>query len=339
MTAEARGHAGVLALGAVLAVVLPEVLSLFALINGTVFVALAILALSLGLVWGFGGIMCFGQTAFFGLGGYAYAVAAINFGDSTLAAPFAVLAPAALAFALGYLMFYGRVGDVYVGVVTLTVTLILFKLANSTAGPDYAIGAARLGGANGIPASPPLNAPFDPSAPLGPAAAFRAAMGALVACYAAAAWLLATRFGRVAVAIRENPLRAELLGYDVRLRRMLIFVAAAAMAGVSGLMFASTSFVSPAMFGLGYAAQALVWVVAGGLGTLVGPILGAVAVQLAMTQAGALGAVHPALSGIDSRAVLGAILIALVVAMPEGLWPWLRRAAGALARRWRRCSR
>ena len=52
------------------------------------------LALSLALVWGFGGILCFGQAAFFGLGGYAYAVAAINFGDSTPAVPVALLVPA-----------------------------------------------------------------------------------------------------------------------------------------------------------------------------------------------------------------------------------------------------
>ncbi len=332
MTPAARGHAAAVALGVALAVVLPHVLSLYAIINATVFVALAILALSLGLVWGFGGIMCFGQTAFFGLGGYAYAVAAINFGDSTLAAPVAVLVPTLFAFGVGYLMFYGRLGDIYVGVITLTVTLILFKLANSTAGPNYAIGAARLGGANGIPATPPLNAPFDPGAPLGAEAAFRVAMAALVMCYLASAWLLATRFGGAAVAIRENPLRAELLGYDVRRRRTLIFAAGAGMAGCSGVLFASNSFVSPEMFGLSYVAQTLVWVVAGGSGTLIGPVLGAIAIQYLTMQAGALGALHPALSRIDSHAVLGAILIAVVVAMPRGLWPWVREVVAAARR-------
>ena len=60
------------------------------LINSTIFVSMAILALSLALIWGFGGILCFGQAAFFGLGGYAYAVAAINFGDTTAAVPIAL---------------------------------------------------------------------------------------------------------------------------------------------------------------------------------------------------------------------------------------------------------
>ena len=63
----------------------------------TLFASMAVLALSLGFIWGFGGILCFGQTAFFGLGGYAYAVAAINFGDSTPAILLAILVPALFA--------------------------------------------------------------------------------------------------------------------------------------------------------------------------------------------------------------------------------------------------
>ena len=332
MTAAGWGHAGVVAATAAGAAVLPEVLSLYATINATSFVVLAILALSLGLVWGFGGIVCFGQTAFFGIGGYAYAVAAINFGDSTLAAPVAALAAAAFALILGWVMFYGRVGGVYVGVITLTATLILYKLVNATAGPEYAIGAARLGGANGMPATPPLNLPFDPASPLGPEASLRVALAALAACYLAGACLLAAPFGRVAVAIRENPLRAALLGYDARPRRTLLFVVGGAMAGLAGALYAATSFVSPAMFGLGAAAQLLVWTVAGGLGTLIGPVLGAVAIQYLTLRAGELGVLDPALSRIDSNAVMGLLLIAVVIAAPRGVWPSLRRLAAGRRR-------
>jgi len=64
---------------------LDQVLELFSIINATVYIAMAVLALSLALVWGFGGILCFGQAAFFGLGGYAYAVAALNLPDTTWA--------------------------------------------------------------------------------------------------------------------------------------------------------------------------------------------------------------------------------------------------------------
>ena len=62
--------------------------------------------------------------------------------------------PAAFAALLGYFIFYGRISDVYLGVITLTVTLILFNSINSTAGPEFHIGAAQLGGFNGIPGIP-----------------------------------------------------------------------------------------------------------------------------------------------------------------------------------------
>ena len=93
----------------------------------TLLIAYAVLALSLGLIWGFGGILCFGQAAFFGLGAYSFALAAINFGDAWLALLVAILVPTIFAGILGALMFYGRLGNVYLAVVTLVVTLILFK--------------------------------------------------------------------------------------------------------------------------------------------------------------------------------------------------------------------
>ena len=92
--------------------VMPLYADLFQLMQFTLFASMAVLALSLGFIWGFGGILCFGQTAFFGLGAYAYAVAAINYGDSTPAILCAVLVPALFALALGYFVFYGRISDV-----------------------------------------------------------------------------------------------------------------------------------------------------------------------------------------------------------------------------------
>ncbi|MGH7212606.1 MAG: ABC transporter permease subunit, partial [Acetobacteraceae bacterium] len=118
---------GALIVAAACAWALPHVLQLFALINATIYVSMAVLALSLALVWGFGGILCFGQAAFFGLGGYAYAIAALNLTGTSWAVPIALVVPAAVAAILGYLMFFGRISDVYIGVITLTVTLILFN--------------------------------------------------------------------------------------------------------------------------------------------------------------------------------------------------------------------
>lgn len=296
---------------------LPQLLELFALINATVYVALAVLALSLALIWGFGGILCFGQTTFFGLGAYAYAVAAINFGDSTPAVPIALLVPTLAAAALGYIMFFGRLSDVYMGVITLTVTLILFKLVNSTSGDQWAIGRAALGGYNGIPATPPLNWPGDPAAALTPAQIFAVAVACLASCYVGARLVLASRFGRVVVAIRENELRAELLGYDVPLHKLGIFALGGLIAGLAGILFANCVFVSPTMFGLAYAAQAIIWVLVGGLGTLVGPAAAAILLQMVTNWAGTL-------QGFDANLLQGAILLAAVLALPQGLLPTAR---------------
>jgi branched-chain amino acid transport system permease protein len=306
-------------------VILPAQLELFALINATVFVSMAILALSLALVWGFGGILCFGQAAFFGLGGYAYAVAAINFGDTTGAVPVAIGVPALVAAALGYFLFYGRISDVYLGVITLTVTLILFKFANSTAGDQWTIGNAPLGGFNGIPMTPPLNVPGDPGAMLMPDQIFVIAVICLFACYLIAKLVLASHFGRVVVAVKENELRAELLGYDVRLFKLLIFTIGGAMAGLAGMLFANCVFVSPTMFSLSYSGQIIIWVIVGGLGTLVGPVIGCILLQMLTTWAGTL-------QGVDPNLVLGIILVAAVLLLPKGLLPTLaglfRRGGG-----------
>ncbi len=301
--------------------VLPHVLELFALINATVYVSLAVLALSLALVWGFGGILCFGQAAFFGLGGYSYAVAAINFGDTTYAVPVAIAVPALVAAALGYVMFYGRISDVYMGAITLTLTLLLFNFVNSTAGDQWRVGAAPLGGFNGIPSTPPLNLPGDPGNPLPPEWIFAIAVVSLLICYILAKLILRARFGRVIVAIRQNERRAELLGYDVRAYKLGIFVIGGAMAGLSGLLFANCVFVSPTMFSLFYSGQIIIWVMVGGLGTLVGPVIGAILLNLLTTWAGTLPEINPSL-------ILGAILVLAVLVMPRGMLPSLATVLG-----------
>jgi ABC-type branched-subunit amino acid transport system permease subunit len=308
------------------ALLLPRLLELFALINATVFVSMAVLALSLGLVWGFGGILCFGQTAFFGLGGYSYAIAAINFGDSAAAVPIALAVPTLLALALGYLMFYGRISDVYMGVITLTTTLILNKFTNSTAGDEWRIGSAPLGGFNGIPGTPPLSLPFHPDIALDPEQVFDVAVACLALCYAIAKLVLRSRFGRVAVAIRENELRAELLGYDARLHKLALFALGGAMAGLAGVLFANCVFVSPSMFSLSYAGQVIIWVLVGGLGTLVGPIVGAVLVQLLTTYAGTL-------RDLDPNLLLGVLFMLAVLIVPLGLLPTAQAALPRLRRR------
>jgi branched-chain amino acid transport system permease protein len=296
-------------------VVFPNLAPLYTLINVTLYMSMGVFALSLALLWGYGGILCFGQSAFFGLGAYAYAIAAINFGDTTLAAAFAIVVPALFAAGLGYFLFYGRLSDVYLGVITLTVTLILFKLINSTGGDAWRIGEARLGGFNGIPNTPLLKMPFS-GIPLSPAQMFILAAITLFATYALCKALIATRFGRSVIAVRENEMRAELLGYNAKRLKLAIFVISAGIAGLAGLLFANSVFVSPTMFSLSMAAQVLIWVVVGGLGTLFGPVAACFALQIATAALGKLGLVDP-------NIVLGLVLILFVVFVPGGIQPAL----------------
>ena len=299
-------------------VLVPRLFELDVVLELTVYMIMAILALSLALIWGYGGILCFGQSAFFGLGAYTYAIAMFNIGESTVPLLLAVIVPAAFAALLGYFMFYGRISDVYLGVITLTVTLILFNSINSTAGPEFHIGSARLGGFNGIPGIPPLNFPGNKAAPIDLEGMF----------HLATASLLASRFGRIIVGIRENERRAELLGYDPRAYKLATFTIGGALAGFAGCLFANWgNFVSPTIFGLAQSAQIIIWVIVGGRGTLIGPIVGCIGIQWLTT---ALGANQPS-GGSDWWAkifanaplIFGVILIAFVLLVPKGLVPTL----------------
>jgi len=337
---RARNWAGIAAVavtGVGFLLLAPRLAELDTLLDLTVYMIMSILALSLGLVWGYGGILCFGQAAFFGLGAYAYAIAVFNIGDSTLPFLLAIALPAGFAALLGYFMFYGRISDVYLGVITLTVTLILFNSVNSTAGPEYHIGVARLGGFNGIPSIPPLNLPGDPAAALDLEGMFYLSTGLLLAVYFGLRALLASRFGRVIVGIRENERRAELLGYDPRAYKLATFTIGGALAGLAGCLFANWgAFVSPTIFGLAQSAQIIIWVIVGGRGTLIGPVVGCIAVEWLTTTLGAnqttgTGGLADLWNNVPL--VLGAILVAFVLLVPKGLVPTVADVVRRLALR------
>jgi ABC-type branched-subunit amino acid transport system permease subunit len=322
----------------------PRLAELDTVLDLTVYMIMAILALSLALIWGYGGILCFGQSAFFGLGAYTYAIAMFNIGESTLPLLLAIILPAAFAALLGYFMFYGRISDVYLGVITLTVTLILFNSVNSTAGPEFHIGAARLGGFNGIPGIPPLNWPFNKSAAIDLEGMFYLSAASLLLTYFGLRLLLASQFGRVMVGIRENERRAELLGYDPRAYKLATFTIGGALAGFAGCLFANWgNFVSPTIFGLAQSAQIIIWVIVGGRGTLIGPVIGCIGIQW---LSAALGANQPS-GGSDlwskifanAPLILGIILIAFVLLVPKGLVPTLGDIAALLLRRRQREQR
>ncbi|MBC7395281.1 MAG: branched-chain amino acid ABC transporter permease [Variovorax sp.] len=304
-----------IAVGVLLLVFLPSVIDDFTLIQVTIYLVMSMLAVSLGFIWGFGGILCFGQAAFFGLGAYTYAISVVNIGDSSVPFLLSIVVPALFAALLGYVIFYGRLSDVYMGVITLTVTLILFNLVNSTAGPEWKIGNAPLGGFNGIPAIPPLNWPGNVDDTITPRGMFNLSLGLLILVYAGLRALISSRIGHVIVAIKENEQRAQLLGYDPRAYKLFVFTLGGAIAGLAGCLFANWgSFTSPTIFGLAQSAQIIIWVIVGGLGTLVGPVVGCVLIQWLTTQIGTQ-------QTFNSNLVLGAILVLFVLLVPKGLVP------------------
>jgi branched-chain amino acid transport system permease protein len=302
-------------IAAIVAAMLPYYLDLFDLMQLTLFAAMAVLSLSLAFIWGYGGILCFGQTAFFGIGAYSYAVAVGNFGDSTNAILLSMLLPAFFAAALGYLVFYGRISEVYLGVITLTVTLILFNVVNSTAGDEYTIGTVRLGGFNGIPAVTTFNMPYDPSYLLSPEESWWVTAGTLIGVYLLMRLLLFSRFGRVIVAVRENETRASLLGYDPRFIKLMTFVIGGAVAGLAGALYANWgAFVGPTIFSLSLSAEIIIWITVGGIGTLLGPIIGCFVIEYIVSQIGSQ-------QTFNSNLVLGVILVGFVLLLPKGIVP------------------
>lgn len=304
-----------LAVGVALLFGLPGVLDDYTLIEVTIYAVMSILGVSLAFIWGFGGILCFGQTAFFGLGAYTYAIGVMNTGDSTVPFLLAIVVPALFAALLGYVIFYGRLSDVYMGVITLTVTLILFNLINSTAGPEWRIGSAPLGGFNGIPAIPTLNWPGQQDEVLSPKDLFYVTFAWLLLVYLGLRVLIASKVGRVIVAAKENEQRVLLLGYDARVYKLLCFTLGGAIAGLAGCLFANWgAFTSPTIFGLAQSAQIIIWVIVGGLGTLIGPIVGCVLIQWLTSQIGTQQV-------FNSNLVLGGILVVFVLLVPRGIVP------------------
>ncbi len=241
----------------------------------------------------------------------------INIGESTGPALIAIALPAILAAALGYFMFYARISDVYVGVITLTVTLICYNVINSTAGPKYHIGDALLGGFNGMPNVPSLNIPFMPDNTLEPEGMFVLSALLLLLVYFGLHAVLRTRFGRVLVAVRENEQRVEFLGYDARLHKLIAFSIGGAIAGLAGCLFVAWgNYVSPTVFSVVESAQIIIWIMVGGAGTLLGPIIGSAAISWLTVEIGTQQLVN-------ANVVLGAILLVFVLLVPKGIAPMI----------------
>ena len=289
----------------------------------------AILALSLTLVWGQGGIFSLGQAALYGIGGYAYGFWAINLADNTGETVTAVLAATAvssiIAALLGYFMFYGNVTDVYVAIITLATSLVLFAFVNSTSGTAYRIGDAPFGGYNGMTRIPRLTVrlPGAESYVLTRVQFFLVCVAAGLVIAVVIRIIARRPFGRISVALQHNELRTELLGYDVRRHKLALFTVGGAIAGFAGALFAAWGrFISPPVFSLAPAALVVIWVLVGGRTSVAGAFAGVLVVKGFSSWFG--GA-----SGDNEPIVLGLLLILIVLALPGGIVPSLGRS-----RRW-----
>jgi branched-chain amino acid transport system permease protein len=307
-----------------LVVVYPVTASEFGVLTTTTLFVWVFLSLSLTICWGYAGIFSFGQTAFFGLGGYTFGVVGINSipvtGGTNLALLAAILVPAIGAAAVGYFMFYGRVSGVYVAIITLAVTLIFELLFSRTAGQEYAIGDAQLGGYNGMTGIPSLTLGAGPVAvELGTVEMFYFVVGLLLSMYLMLRYALNSNYGYLMVATRESESRTETLGYDIRLVKLQVFTIAGGVAGLGGALYASTgNFISPPIMGLAFAALPVIWITVGGRKTIIGAILGTLVVRGLSNRLASAGSEFAVI-------FVGLVLLTAVLVLPEGAVPTLNQ--------------
>lgn len=269
---------------------------------------LAMLAISLDVLAGYGGMISLGHGAIFGLGAYAYAVVSVKLGmPPVLAVLAALVVPALFGAAVGAVV--ARTRGIFFIMATLAFGQMLYVLvfdARTLGGDDGMSGLARLDlSALGIDLQGSV------------AFAFFCLLG-LALTYAAAALLLTSGFGRTLCGIRENEDRMRALGVTVWKFKAGAFAFSGLLAGLAGALSAQhTLFVSPEMLTWTVSGEALVTVILGGLGTLAGPVVGAVSLVF----------LKHLISGFTNywHMIIGAILIVAVIAGGRGVYGGLER--------------
>ncbi|NLS14703.1 urea ABC transporter permease subunit UrtC [Vibrio sp. SM6] len=268
------------------------------------YLSYAMLALALDLVWGYLGILSLGHGAFFALGGYAmgmYLMRQIGdrgvYGDPILpdfmvfldwqalpwfwhgfdsfvfACLMVVLVPGALAYLFGYLAFRSRVSGVYLSIMTqaLTYALMLAFFRNEMG----------FGGNNGLTDFKDILG-FSLQSDGTKVALFVATVIALMMSYWICRMVVASRLGRVALAIRDSESRTRFMGYDVDTIKLAVFVLSAVIAGVAGALYVpQVGIINPGEFTPINSIEVVVWVALGGRATLFGAIVGALLVNYA----------------------------------------------------------
>ena len=324
----------VVGIALLLVFVMPAVLSGFRLTLLGRFLALAIVALGIDLIWGYTGLLSLGHGVFFGLGGYAFAMylklqvppgelpdfmglygvtELPGFWKPFYSFPFAVAAvvviPALLGGVLGYLVFRNRIRGVYFSILTQAATIVFFNFFN---------GQQKLfNGTNGL---------IDFTTLFGATVSdshtqfifYTLTVLFLVAAYALCRWLTTGRFGRLLVAIRDDETRLRFLGYDPTDFKVLVFAVSAGIAGIAGALYTLQSgSVSPRAMDIAFSIEMVIWVAVGGRATLVGAVLGALLVNFGRSF---LSEQFPAVWLFFQ----GALFLIVVTVLPDGLIGWFR---------------
>ena len=270
------------------------------------YLCFALLALALDLVWGYCGILSLGHGAFFSLGGYAmgmYLMRQIGprgvyanpdlpdfmvflnwkelpmtwwgFNSFSYAMLMVLLVPGVLAFCFGWFAFRSRVTGVYLSIITqaMTYALLLAFFRNDMG----------FGGNNGLTDFKDILG-FNVQADGTRAALFSISAIALGLGYLIARAVVASKFGKVLIAIRDAESRTRFIGYRVETYKVVVFTLSAMMAGVAGALYVpQVGIINPSEFSPTNSIEAVIWVAVGGRGTLVGAALGAVLVNFAKT--------------------------------------------------------
>jgi urea transport system permease protein len=265
------------------------------------FLTYAILALGLDLLWGYAGVLSLGHGVFFGLGAYAMGmhlmleIGAKSVYQSALPdfmvwnqvtalplfwKPFhsvvftlaaIVLVPALFGLAFGYLAFRSRIRGVYFSIITQALALSAWLVFNRN--------EMNLGGTNGLADFKtvfgfPLNRPGTQRG------LYAVTALTLVGAYLLCRWITLTRAGKVLVAIRDSETRVLFSGYSPAAYKLFVFVVSAMLAGLAGALYApQVGIVTPAKIGVLPSIEMVVWVAAGGRGTLYGAVIGAFGVN------------------------------------------------------------
>ena len=304
-----RHSSGLALLGALtllLVLIGPEFLGRYTMNVLTRSMVYAMIAITVDLLWGFTGILTFGQSAFFGVGAYATALVLSHIGGGAenflLALGLSILLPALLAGLVGWLSFYHGSTPLYASVISLVVPIVLTQAIFA--------GGAFTGSSSGLVGYPVMK--------LGAPNYFRLVGVTLIAFAALALIFVRSDAGRLLVAIRDNSMRASYLGIRTQSVQIWLMVVLGGVAGLAGFLYANAGkMVAPEIAGFGFGTQMVVWTALGGRGTIIGPVLGALGIDYFGAQ---LSGAMPYLWQL----VIGVLFITMILFIPRGLagfWP------------------